>query len=178
MVTLRVFWIGEGHLPGTDPRTRLIVTDCFSDEAAFHVCGTLSKQILMVLLNMSMIHQRPVCGVLWWKTKLLVPSCLKTVWWRHFSGHDGQHCFVSSFCGKSFPIRWCTTSVLLLYSCLSGQGVYWLLDVEDWRFDSSEFFSVGGLLKALLWKSANVNQMHDRNIRAAECITNEMLAST
>jgi len=29
-----------------------------------------------------------------------------------FFGYDGEHCFVSCPYGSSFPVKWCTTSLL------------------------------------------------------------------
>jgi hypothetical protein len=45
---------------------------CFSNEATFHVCGIINRhnchrwgvKICMVLLNMSVIHYRKMCGAL------------------------------------------------------------------------------------------------------------------
>jgi len=45
---------------------------CFCDEATFHVCGTYNRhichvwgsEILVILLIMSVIHGRSVCGAL------------------------------------------------------------------------------------------------------------------
>jgi len=71
----------------------------------FNICGTVnrhnyvwgSEKILMMLLNMSMLHWMSVCGVLWWKTKLLVLSFLKNMCWQEtLFGYDGEcFCLVS-----------------------------------------------------------------------------------
>jgi hypothetical protein len=47
--------------------------------------------------------------------------------WNKSLRQDGEHSFALCPCGNSFPVRWCTTS-LLPCSCLSGQGVSWSLD--------------------------------------------------
>jgi hypothetical protein len=39
------------------------------------------------------------------------------------TSYDGENCFALCPCENSFPVRWYTTSLLLLCSCLSGQGV-------------------------------------------------------
>jgi hypothetical protein len=51
------------------------------------------------------------------------------------------------------------------------------------RFDSSGFFLLGGglgVVKEILYceKVQNVNELHDRIIRDAECGTNKILANT
>jgi len=109
---------------------------CYSDET-FHVHGTVNRhnchvwevKILMRLLNMSIIHWRSMCGVLWWKTKLSVLSFLKNLWWMvtlFWLWWRTLLCVMSL--GNGFPVRWWTTSFLPSCLCLSVQGVSWLLD--------------------------------------------------
>jgi len=38
-------------------------------------------KILIMKLYMSVIRWRSMCSMLWWKTKLLVLSFLKNLWW-------------------------------------------------------------------------------------------------
>jgi hypothetical protein len=60
---------------------------CFSDEATFGVSGKgtsavyKQEKIIMKLLHMSMIHQRPMYGALWWKGTVLVLSFLNNLNW-------------------------------------------------------------------------------------------------
>jgi len=135
------------------------------------VCGDQSTDttvlygeanVLMMLLNMNMIHWRSMCGISWlqWRTLLCVISC--------------RNCH---------PVTWCTTS--LLWLCLSRQEVSWPMDRKKGThflapsfsiFQSSRFPYTGGVQKTLfIIRSANVNELHDRIIRAAECVTDEML---
>jgi hypothetical protein len=71
---------------------------------------------------------------------------------------DGKHCFASCPCANSFPVRWCTTSLLPSCSCLSGQGVSRSFDKKRGisslgysfsRFYSSESFLLGFVKEAL-----------------------------
>jgi hypothetical protein len=101
-------------------------------------------------------------------------------WW-HFSGYDGEHCFVSFVscsCGNSLLVRWCTTSLPPLRLCLSGQGVSWSFDRKVgpipclaffYRFLFSGFF----LLRACVRHCSsvqNVSELRDRIVRTAECV--------
>jgi hypothetical protein len=58
-------------------------------------CGKVKILMMLLNMNMNMIHQRSVCGVLWWKRYVSPPKNL---------------------------VKCCTT-LLLLCLCLSGQGV-------------------------------------------------------
>jgi len=71
-----------------------------------------------------------------------------------------ENCFVSCYGGNSFPVRWCTTSFLLLCSCLFWQGVTWWLDRKRGPIPCPPpkwfiwMFSSGGFQRhCLFWKS-------------------------
>jgi len=124
-------------------------------------------RILMMLLRMSMIHRRSMCGALWWKQSYRPFIIWKSYgdWW-HISGHNGEHCFVPFPCEKNFPVRRCTTPLLPSCSCLSGQGVSWSLNRKKGthslaplfsRLDSSGLFLLGAckrefiVEKCIMW---------------------------
>lgn len=59
----------------------------------------------------------------WWSFCCEHDSSGVNVWWT--MKNQQWHCFAS--CRKSFSVRWCTTSILLSYLCLSGEGISLLL---------------------------------------------------
>jgi hypothetical protein len=88
-------------------------------------CSEGEVKILMMLLNISMIHRRPMCGALWWKTiifYLMIFSRSCGDWW-HVSGCGGEQCFVPCPWGNSSPV----TELLSLFSCHSGRENSWSL---------------------------------------------------
>jgi len=103
------------------------------------------------------------------------------------SGYDVKHCFVLCSCGNNFPIRWCTTSLLPLCSCLCGEGVSWsvcrkrethFLTLSFSRFGTSGVF-FWGFVKDIVYceEVQNVNELRDRIVEAAVYVTSETLAN-
>lgn len=107
-------------------------------------------------------------------------------WWK-VPTYDGEDCLVSHSCRNSFSVRWCINKLLLLCSCLSKQGVSWILYRKSWPSSfgtcSTDFsplhFLFGKFIKDSDYseKVQNVNQLHERIVRAAVCIRNEILTS-
>jgi len=104
-------------------------------------------------------------------------------------GYDGEHCLASCPSENSFPFTWCSTSLLPSCLCLSGWEFpdRWIGrgGLVSWppyfpNLSSPDFF--WGLVKYIVYrdivKVANVFGLLDRIVRAVECVTNEMLAST
>jgi len=163
-------------------RTRPTSTDCFTDEATFHVCvcvcvcvcveqptgkivvnGEVKALVLNMSLNVSMIHRRSTCGGLWWKRKYSIPFFLKhfTVIAENF-GCCGEYCSGSCPCGNSFPVRWCTIHLShCVLACLErefphhwiGRGGHFLVPSCP-RFHSSGLSLLGVRnIHYLSWKS-------------------------
>jgi len=77
MISQFLFRLVKVNFFPTLKRNRPTSTDRFSDEATFHVCGTVSRQncLIWVCENPldvieSVIHGRSICGVRRWWTKL------------------------------------------------------------------------------------------------------------
>jgi hypothetical protein len=85
-------------------------------------------------------------------------------WW-HFSGYNGELCFVSCPCGNNFPVTWCTASILQPCSCLSGQGGNFLsiglLVLHIWLLRI--FFFWGFVSNFSYWKLANCDWVSWQN---------------
>jgi hypothetical protein len=105
---------------------------------------------ILILLNISIIHWRSMCGVFWWKQSYQSFLFLRTYgdWW-HFSGYDGEQCIASCTCGNSFTVRWCTTSLLPSCSRFLGRWVSLMLGRKKrihslapsfFRYDTSGIF--------------------------------------
>jgi hypothetical protein len=114
-------------------------------------------------LYMNVIHQRPMCGALWCKTKLLVLSFLKKLLWKYF-GHVGELCFSQCPCGNSLPVRWWTTLYsrhvrpFLVVGWIGRRGTHIHSPPPSppfYRLDSVAFLFLGFCKRHFLsWKSA------------------------
>jgi hypothetical protein len=72
------------------------------------------------------VRRRLTCSLDEWELPIL--SLFKALGWLvTFSSSDGEH-FASFRYGNSFPFARCTTSLLMSFSFLSGQGISWSLD--------------------------------------------------
>jgi len=122
-------------------------------------------KILMMLLNMSDIHQRSMCSVLWWKAMLMVLSFCKNLQWLVTFFYN----FVSCPCGIVLHIDGAPPH--FTSSCFSGQVFSWSLDrkwgpfpgpltLHIWLLD---FFFWGFLKDFFLWKSARFERVTWQN---------------
>jgi len=168
----------------------------FSDEAAFHVCGTVKRHSCIWGSenphDIEHEHDSPHVSVCctWWKTKLLLYFFFKNVQWLvHFSGYDTalhhvpvgtvfwldgapphlphSSCHVSASPDREFPGHWLG----------SGGPILWSPCSPD--LSPLDFFFLG-IVKDIVFheKVQNMNGLCDIIVRIAECVTSEMLVVT
>jgi hypothetical protein len=106
------------------------------------------------------------------------------LWWFGKTCERDRKCLVTKY-SNSFPVRWCIISLLSHCSCLSKQGVSWLLNTRrdpiPWPTHSLYlprviFFWQFAKDTVYQEKEQNVNKLCERTV--AKCVTNKKHANT